>query len=230
MREIALDTETTGLDPNDGHRVVEIGCVELINHVATGRTYHQYLNPERDMPEQAFAVHGLSEEFLSGHPLFADVADAFLEFIGDSPLVIHNAAFDMGFLNAELKLVGRAALDDERAIDTVNLARRKFPGARANLDALCQRFNIDISHRDLHGALKDAQLLAEVYLELAGGRQHGLELVDDKVAVSEGPVADRTFREPRAHAPSADEEARHAAFMEKLSDPIWKRGSPAAGE
>jgi len=230
MREIALDTETTGLDPNDGHRVVEIGCVELINHVATGRTYHQYINPERDMPEQAFEVHGLSEEFLSGHPVFADVGEGFLEFVSDSPLVIHNAAFDMGFLNAELKLAGFEALDNERAIDTVGLARRKFPGARASLDALCQRFNIDISHRELHGALKDAQLLAEVYLELAGGRQPGLELAADQVAAVAGPAAERTYREPRPHAPSADEEAHHAAFLEKISDPIWTRGDPSAGE
>ena len=223
MREIALDTETTGLDPNDGHRVVEIGCVELVNHVATGNTYHQYVNPERDMPEQAFEVHGLSEAFLSGHPVFADIARDFLAFVGDAPLVIHNAAFDMGFLNAELSRAGLEAMEDARAIDTVTLARGRFPGARASLDALCQRFDIDISHRDLHGALKDARLLAEVYLELTGGRQPGLELTSDRAAVAAEGVAERAYREPRPHAPSADELARHAAFLEKLADPVWGR-------
>ncbi len=223
MREIALDTETTGLDPNDGHRVVEIGCVELINHVATGKTYHQYINPERDMPEQAFAVHGLSEEFLSRHPVFAEVAGDFVAFVGDSPLVIHNAAFDMGFINAELARAGLEALAMERAIDTVGMARRKFPGARASLDALCQRFDIDISHRELHGALKDAQLLAEVYLELAGGRQPGLELAADQIAAAADPALERAYREPRPHAARDEEKARHAAFLEKIKDPVWVR-------
>jgi len=226
MREIALDTETTGLDPKTGHRVVEIGCVELINHVATGESYHQYINPEREMPEEAYRVHGLDNQFLDTQPVFADIADDFLAFVSDSPLVIHNAAFDMGFINAELVALGRDPLPDSQAIDTVTMARRKFPGARASLDALCQRFDIDIGHRELHGALKDALLLADVYLELIGGRQPGLELAGQKAAnASEKTTvaASGEVREARPHAPSADEEARHATFLEKLSDPIWYR-------
>lgn len=220
MREIVLDTETTGLDPKRGHRIVEIGCVELVNHMATGNTYHQYINPERDMPVEAFNVHGLSEEFLRGHPVFGDVADAFLDFIGDAPLVIHNAAFDMGFLNAELEGAKRPTIPMERAVDTVQMARRKFPGAQANLDALCKRFGIDNSNRDLHGALLDSQLLADVYLELIGGRQPGLELAAETVTKTsaDGP---RETRPPRPHAPSAEEKAAHAAFLEKISDPVW---------
>ncbi|MEK9725249.1 MAG: DNA polymerase III subunit epsilon, partial [Rhodospirillaceae bacterium] len=176
MREIVLDTETTGLDPKSGHRIVEIGCIEIVNQVPTGETFHQYVNPERDMPDGAFQVHGLSEEFLSDKPVFAKIAADFLAFVGDSNLVIHNAAFDMGFINAELEATGREPLAMERAIDTVSMARRKFPGAPASLDALCKRFQIDNSNRQLHGALLDAGLLAEVYLELIGGRQRGLGL------------------------------------------------------
>lgn len=227
MREIALDTETTGLDPKTGHRIVEIGCVEMINHVATGESFHQYINPEREMPEEAYRVHGLDNAFLDTQPVFADIADAFVAFVGDSPLIIHNAAFDMGFINAELTALGRDPLPDSQAIDTVTMARRKFPGARASLDALCQRFGIDIGHRELHGALKDALLLADVYLELIGGRQPGLELAGQKAeraATATASVETSTeVREARAHAASPDEEARHAAFMEKLSDPIWTR-------
>lgn len=219
MREIVLDTETTGLDPKRGHRIVEIGCVELVNHVATGRTYHQYINPERDMPAEAEAVHGLSETFLRDFPVFAAVADAFLEFIGDATLVIHNASFDMGFINAELGHLKRSAIPMDRAVDTVQMARRKFPGAQANLDALCKRFGIDNSGRDLHGALLDARLLADVYLELIGGRQPGLELAaETNAAVVQ---ADRTHREARAHAPLPEEEQAHAAFLEKISEPLW---------
>lgn len=224
MREIALDTETTGLNPKAGHRVVEIGCVEMINHVATGEHFHVYINPERDMPEEAFNVHGLSEEFLKTHPVFAKIADEFIEFIGDSPLVIHNAAFDMGFLNWELENLGRATLDMARAVDTVQIARKKFPGAQANLDALCKRFGIDNSNRQLHGALLDAELLADVYLELMGGRQTGLGLgeVETVTDSDEIHVEKRQLREPRVFAPTADELARHAAFIDQLTDPIWK--------
>ena len=194
MREIVLDTETTGLDPSTGHRVVEIGCIELINHIPTGATYHQYVNPERAMPDEAFAVHGLSEAFLSQHPVFADVAAAFLDFVGDARLVIHNASFDMKFLNAELERLDHPSLPMSRAIDTVQLARQRFPGAQASLDALCRRFEIDNSARDKHGALLDADLLSLVYLELIGGRQPGLELATE---IARRPVA-RPNREPPA--------------------------------
>jgi len=221
MREIVLDTETTGLDPLSGHRVVEIGCVELVNHVATGNTFHQYVNPERDMPAEAFAVHGLSNDFLAGHPVFADIADAFLDFVGEAPLIIHNASFDMGFLNAELARLKRAAIPMERAVDTVAMARRRFPGAGASLDALCKRFQIDIAHRDLHGALKDARLLADVYLELIGGRQPDLALGRQESAVA--AAAERVARPPRPHTPTPAEEAAHRAFIEKLTDPVWAR-------
>ena len=223
MREIVLDTETTGLDPKSGHRIVEIGCIELINHVATDNTFWHYTNPERDMPEEAFAVHGLSAEFLSDKPLFADIADAFLEFIGDDPLIIHNADFDMGFLNAELTAIGKPALDMSRAIDTVRMARRKFPGSPANLDALCRRFQIDNTSRELHGALLDSQLLAGVYLELIGGRQQDLALAGEKklqqTAASSGA---RQLRPPRPHTASAQEIADHKAFTGRLSEPIWQ--------
>lgn len=227
MREIALDTETTGLNPRAGHRVVEIGCVEMINHVASGEVFHVYVNPERDMPEEAFAVHGLSEEFLRDHSVFADVADDFLAFVGDDPLVIHNAAFDMGFLNAELERAARPILPKDRAIDTVQMARQKFPGAQANLDALCKRFGIDNSSRELHGALLDARLLADVYLELMGGRQtgFGLDAAEDTGGTADAEVIaleTRQKREPRAFQPSAEELARHEAFVDGLTDPIWK--------
>lgn len=225
MREIVLDTETTGLDPAAGHRIVEIAGVELLNHVATGRTYQVYIDPQRDMPEEAFRVHGLSREFLSQHRTFDQVAEEFLQFIGDAGLVIHNAEFDLKFLNHELGQFGRPALTNA-ATDTVQIARKRFPGAQASLDALCKRFAIDNSARDLHGALLDCQLLAEVYLELRGGRQPGLELASERSAASQqtqAPVArrERTYREPRPHAASEEERARHAAMLEKLSQPIW---------
>ena len=226
MREIVLDTETTGLDPLKGHRVVEIGCVELHNHIPTGKTYHVYLNPERDMPPEAEKVHGLSSEFLEKQPVFAEVVDAFLEFIGDAPLVIHNAGFDMNFLNAELRRTGFPPLPMTRAIDTVLMARKMFPGAPASLDALCKRFEIDLSTRSLHGALLDSQLLAGVYLELNGGLQPDLELKDDAATQAEvdaGGVS-RTFRTPRAFPASDDEIAAHETFLGSLKDPIWKRG------
>ena len=230
MREIVLDTETTGLDPKSGHRIVEIGCVELINHVPTGAVYHQYVNPERDMPAEAERVHGLSETFLKDHPVFAKVSDTFVEFIGDATLVIHNAAFDMGFINAELDRLDIEAIPMHRAVDTVTMARKKFPGAQASLDALCRRFGIDLSGREFHGALLDAQLLADVYLELLGGRQHGMDLAAETEMANthvgtepSGGAATMGRRAPRPHTISGDEEARHATFLEKLKDPIWLR-------
>jgi DNA polymerase-3 subunit epsilon len=174
MREIVLDTETTGLDPASGDRIVEIGCLELVNRLPTGQTYHVYINPERDMPREAEAVHGLSAKFLSDKPLFAEIADEFAAFVKDAVLIIHNASFDMKFLNAELAKLGRDDLRDNQIIDTLAMARKKFPGAPASLDALCRRFGVDNSNRDLHGALIDSELLAGVYLELSGGRQPGL--------------------------------------------------------
>lgn len=222
MREIVLDTETTGLSPRDGDRIVEIGCIELVNHVATGETYHQYVNPERPMPEEAFAIHGLSDDFLSGQPAMADVMDGFLEFIGDAALVIHNAEFDMRFINAELDRLGRDELPMSRAVDTVRMAREKFPGAPASLDALCRRFDIDNSSRSLHGALLDAELLAEVYLELIGGRQPDLELKADR-AKSDARAGSAERREPRPHDAGEEELAAHRAFLEKIEDPVWRR-------
>ena len=220
MREVVLDTETTGLDPGSGHRIVEIGCIELVNHIATGRHYHQYINPERDMPEQASQVHGLTTDFLSDKPVFADIVGAFDEFIGSSQLIIHNAAFDMGFINAERETLGLDPLPADRAIDTVSMARQKFPGAQANLDALCRRFQIDNSDRTLHGGLKDARLLADVYLELIGGRQQGMELSPEEGQAVEAVGKNR--RPPRPHAAGEKEAAHHAQFLEKLNSPIWK--------
>ncbi|MCA8906418.1 MAG: DNA polymerase III subunit epsilon [Rhodospirillaceae bacterium] len=223
MREIALDTETTGLDPEHGHRIVEIGCVELVNHVPTGRVFHQYLNPERDMPEEAAAVHGLTAERLAGEPRFVEVVEAFLDFVAEAPLVIHNAAFDMRFLNAELRRVGRPPIAGDRAVDTLAIARRKFPGAGASLDALCRRYGVDTSERTLHGALLDAQLLAEVYLELLGGRQPDLALAgEDASGDTTAATVRRTARPPRPHAASPEELAAHAAFLAKLTDPLWE--------
>jgi len=219
LREVVLDTETTGLSPKSGDRIVEIGCVELVNHLPTGECFHAYINPERDMPEQARAVHGLSEEFLSDKPLFADVSKAFDDFIGSSPLIIHNAEFDLGFLNAERDRLDFEPIPMDRAIDTVQMARRKFPGSQASLDALCRRFQIDISDRDIHGALKDAKLLAEVYLELIGGRQQGMELAAETTIAA--TALEKNSRPPRPHAPSPAEEAVHAKFLEKLNQPIW---------
>ncbi|MBO6826256.1 MAG: DNA polymerase III subunit epsilon [Sneathiella sp.] len=223
MREIALDTETTGFDPASGDRIVEIGCVEMENFVATGRVYHRYINPERDMPEEAFKVHGLSEEFLKEHNVMAKEIDSFLEFIGNSKLVIHNAEFDMKFINAELIRHKRLPLKMEQAIDTVAMARRRFPGAQANLDALCRRFGIDNSARTKHGALLDAELLAEVYLELRGGRQTGFSLNADEGEDGGPKLAKSVARPPRPHTASDEEIAAHAAFLEKVKDPIWSR-------
>lgn len=225
MREIVLDTETTGFDPYAGHRIVEIGCVELVNRMATGNVYHQYINPERDMPEEAFKVHGLSEDFLSGHPLFKDVAQDFLKFIGDAALVIHNASFDMKFLNAELEWLGIPHIPMDRAVDTLAIARKKFPGSQVSLDALCRRFEIDNSSRDFHGALLDSELLAEVYLELTGGRQPGLELAgDDNGGYSDMTAWSRKpVKEARPHQVPEDELALHEEFLKQITDPIWNR-------
>lgn len=225
-REIVLDTETTGLDPLAGHRIIEIGALELINHVATGNNFHVYINPERDIEAEAFAVHGLSAEFLAEHAPFEAVVDDFLAFIGDARLIIHNARFDIGFINAELARLKRPPVPMTRAIDTVQMARRKFPGAQASLDALCRRFEIDNSHRDLHGALVDADLLASVYLELIGGRQPGLNLAADIANRPKGGFEiRRKHRQPRAHAVSYDERRAHADFIGGLKNPIWTQSS-----
>jgi len=225
MREVVFDTETTGLEPSAGHRLVEIGCVELLNHVATGESFQTYINPERDMPAEAEAIHGLSAEFLSDKPLFAEISDDFVAFIGSSPVIAHNASFDMAFVNAELAAAGKPVLKSERAIDTVQLARRKFPGAQVSLDALCRRFNIDLSARVKHGALLDAELLAEVYLELIGGREPGLGLsslsADRNASTVAKTYLERPVRAPRAHQPSAEELKRHALFLEKIPDNLW---------
>ncbi len=226
MREIILDTETTGLDPESGHRIVEIACLELVNHLPTGRHFQRYLNPGRDMPKEAEAVHGLTAAFLADKPRFTEIAQDMLEFIGEAALVIHNAEFDMKFLNAELARLALPPLG-HRVVDTLGLARRKFPGAQASLDALCRRFAIDNSARTKHGALLDAELLAEVYLELVGGRQAGLDLAGleavaaaaDAAAAPGGAI--RVARPPRLHAPTAEEAAAHAALLAKLKDPIW---------
>ena len=223
MREVVLDTETTGLDPEQGHRVVEIACLELVNRVPSGRTFQTYVNPERDMPEEAFRIHGLSQDFLSGHPVFAAVAEDFLGFIADAPLVIHNAEFDLKFLNAELRRMERPALSSGGVINTLALARRRFPGAQANLDALCRRFNIDNSARSLHGALLDCELLAEVYLELSGGRQPGFDLAQAEAQRAMAGPQQRVARPARPHAPSDEERTAHEAMLAKLSDPIWRQ-------
>ena len=225
MREIVLDTETTGFDPETGDRIVEIGAVELMGHVATGETYHQYINPERAMPDDAFQVHGLGDEFLRDKPKFAQVGQAFLDFIGDAKLVIHNAAFDIKFLNAELKWMGLPQIPWEQAIDTLAIARKRFPGSPASLDALCRRFNIDNASRTLHGALLDSEILAEVYLELIGGKQPDFALSTRPESKS-GKISETWVPKPRP-APMASriseaEAAAHAAFIEKLGDDsIW---------
>ncbi len=231
MREIILDTETTGLDPKSGHRLVEIGCVEIMNLMPTGREFHTYINPERDVPESAFAVHGLSAEFLAKHPRFADVADAFIEFIAEDALVIHNAAFDMGFLNTELERLQKPLLPMQRVIDTIPLARAKFPGARVNLDALCQRFAINNSHRDKHGALLDAHLLAQVYLELKGGRQPDFTLGSDmdKAPLVQESLEDKsTFLPILAHTLSDAATDEHKRYIDSLPAALWKKYYDAA--
>lgn len=229
MREIALDTETTGFDPYQGHRVVEIGCVEMMARVRTGRTFQVYLNPERDMPVEAFNVHGISADFLQDKPRFADVASDFIAFIGEAPLVIHNAQFDMRFLNAELEWAGLELLSMDRTIDTVGIARKKFPGSPAKLDALCKRFNIDLSARTKHGALLDAELLADVYLELMGGRQEAMKLEAALAAsAAEGGAAEQAIIPPRAFPPSDEELSAHMAFLQKIKNALWLKQEEGA--
>ncbi|WGV15182.1 DNA polymerase III subunit epsilon [Fuscovulum ytuae] len=232
MREIVMDTETTGLEPGEGHRIVEIGAVELFNHLPTGRTYHQYINPQRSMPKEAFDVHGLGDDFLRDKPVFKAIAPAFLDFIGDATLVIHNASFDMKFINAELQAAGLNPLPMSRALDTVAVARRKFPGAPASLDALCRRFGVDNSAREKHGALLDSEILAEVYLELIGGRQPDFVLAagnETSTPTAKVSTAAETWRPRPRPAPLASrlhpsEANAHEAFVEKLGDnAIWKR-------
>lgn len=230
MREIVFDTETTGLSFAGGDRLVEIGCVELINRVPTGRHYHAYLNPQRSMPVEAFNVHGLSDTFLADKPLFGDVVEELIDFLGDCPLVAHNATFDFGFLNGELGACGRPKVDMARMVDTLTLARTRHPGAKHSLDALCSRYGIDLSARQLHGALLDAQLLAQVYVELTGGRQITLGLAVDTPVMRETPAQAPTrvhVRPARHFAASAAELARHAAFVKGLDEPLW--GVAAAG-
>lgn len=218
MREIVLDTETTGLDPTAGHRIIEIACVELLHHVPTGRNFHRYVNPGRDIPDDAHAVHGLTEEFLAAHPPFEAIVDEFLAFIGSDQLVIHNAEFDLAFLNAELDRVGRPTLTPTH-VDTLVMARQRYPGAPASLDALCRRFEIDNSERMSHGARIDCGLLAAVYLELIGGRQPGLDFTAPEAGVL---TAIRIARPPRPHSPSVEELAAHEAMLALLTSPIWR--------
>ncbi|MGF1563362.1 MAG: DNA polymerase III subunit epsilon [Geminicoccaceae bacterium] len=232
-REIVFDTETTGFEPSQGHRIVEIGALELINHVPTGRVFHEYNNPARDMPEEAYAVHGLGEDFLSSKPVFAAIADSFVHFIeytGDgrpdpAMLIAHNAAFDMRFVNHELGQLGHAPIDPTRVIDSLEIARNRYPGAPNSLDALCRRFDVDRSARIKHGALLDSELLAEVYLHLIGGRQPDLGLAQRHASGDLGDTVtvERPFRAPRPHAASDEERAAHSAFLQKLSGPLWQR-------
>lgn len=230
MREIVLDTETTGFEPEQGDRIVEIGAVELFNHMPTGRTYHQYINPERAMPDEAFQVHGLGDDFLRDKPVFAQIADDFVSFIKGAKLIIHNAAFDMKFINAELAWLKKPAIPFDLAIDTLLIARKKFPGSPASLDALCRRFNIDNSARTLHGALLDSEILAEVYLELIGGRQPNLVLASGDSATDTAAelTSWRPSQRPEPLAPrlSEQEAAAHRAFVDAMGEePIWKRFS-----
>ena len=226
MREIIFDTETTGLSPAGGDRMVEIGCVEMVNQVETGRTYHAYFDPGRPMPSEAEAVHGLSDSFLSDKPDFAETVHELLEFIGDAPLIAHNATFDFGFLNHELQRCAKDPICLSRMICTLVLARSRHPGAKHSLDALCTRFGVDRSHRVKHGALLDAQLLAQVYVELTGGRQIGLTLVGDAVEPSSGSASaapERPFRAARPHFASTLERERHQRFVAALVNPLWER-------
>lgn len=235
MREIVFDTETTGLSAPNGDRLVEIGCVELINRVETGRVFHAYFNPERSMPSEAQAVHGLSDAFLADKPLFADKVEELLEFLDSSPLVAHNAQFDFSFLNHELGLCGRPIVLGDRMVDTLAIARTRHPGAKHSLDALCTRYGIDRGHRVLHGALLDAQLLAQLYVELTGGRQIGLMLAAQEDQAREGAVleirslapANRIARPARPHTASEEELQRHAEFVARLTDPLWAQGGAA---
>ena len=235
MREIVFDTETTGLSPAGGDRMVEIGCIEMIGRVETGRHFHCYFNPERPMPGEAEAVHGLSDIFLSDKPRFAERVEELLDFIGDAPLVAHNASFDFGFLNYELEYCGRPQICMSRMVDTLLLARSRHPGAKHSLDALCTRYGVDRSQRVKHGALLDAQLLAQVYIELTGGRQIGLGLIAETAdAVTLAPTSqlavDRPVREARPHSASPAEQARHRSFLSKIVNPLWDRFAAPTSE
>lgn len=225
MREITFDTETTGMDPNTGHRIVEIGCIELVDKIRTGNFFHAYINPEREVPKAATAIHGLSDEFLADKPVFAKVAKEFLEFIGSDRLVIHNAAFDMKFINYELERAGQKHIEYHRTVDTLVMARKKFPGAKASLDALCTRYGIDLSRRDKHGALLDAELLADVYLELLGGAQGMMKLEStesEQTAVAFDTKRKRPLRERRNFPVSEEELAAHAEFLKKIKNAMWQ--------
>lgn len=234
MREVVFDTETTGIQVSEGHRMVEIGCIELVNRVETGRVFHAYFNPERPMPPEAQAVHGLGDTFLAGQRLFRDLCEELLDFLEDSPLVAHNAAFDFAFLNFELGEAGRLHIPRSRMVDTLALSRAKFPGAKHSLDAMCSRFGVDRSHRVKHGALLDAQLLSQCYVELTGGRQIGLSLHEAPTAAAaaaQNVIATeitRPIRPARPHAATPEELARHARFVAQLTDPVWLAGTSAA--
>jgi DNA polymerase-3 subunit epsilon len=221
MREITFDTETTGIDPNSGHRIIEIGCVELIDKVRTGNFFHAYINPERDVPKSSTDVHGLTAGFLSDKPVFAKIANQFLDFVKDDKLVIHNAAFDLKFINHELDRSKLPLVNANRAIDTLKMARDKFPGAKASLDALCNRFGIDLSKREKHGALLDAELLVDVYLELLGGAQGAMQLDDDAVYYDERNVRKRKFLQKREFVVSDKELSQHAEFVGKIKETLW---------
>lgn len=231
MREIIFDTETTGFDAQNGDRMVEIGCIEMVDRIETGKTFHCYYSPERSMPKAAEDVHGLTDVFLSDKKLFADGADELLEFLGDAKLVAHNAQFDFGFLNAELQRCGREIVSQFRMIDTLAIAKSKHPGAKLSLDALCSRYGIDRSHRVKHGALLDAELLTQLYIELTGGRQIGLGLADEAKASDSSssvqhrsqPVVRKQFMEPREHKASPEELANHKAFVNGIKDPLWAK-------
>lgn len=229
MREIVLDTETTGLDPGDGHRIIEIGCVELINYIPTGRVYHTYVNPERDVPLEASAISGIKTDFLKPFPVFANIVDDFLSFLGEDKLVIHNAAFDLKFLNAEFERLNRPPFLPHRATDTLKIARTKFPGSPASLDALCRRFQIDLTSRTKHGALVDSELLAKVYLELIGGRQTTFSFdgkrITDKTAEKVGHLNTnvRPFRAPRTHEAALEELAAHQELIATIKGSLWKK-------
>ncbi len=232
-RQIVLDTETTGFDAEGADRIIEIGAVEIVNFLPTGKAYHQYINPERAIPDEAFRVHGINDERVKNEPVFAQIVEDFLNFVGDSELVIHNAEFDMRFINAELKRIGMPALPMKRAVDTLLIAREKFPGSPANLDALCRRFNVDNSNRTFHGALLDAELLAEVYLGLIGGRQHGLSLDEEKKktaasAQNQGEPIERTKREPRHFPLSEEDKEKHAAFISQFKNAAWIKKESAS--
>lgn len=225
MREIVLDTETTGFDPAKGDKLVEIGCVELMNHLPTGKNLHLYINPERPIPAEATAIHGITDDFVKDKPTFGEVVGEFMDYIGDAKLVIHNAEFDVKFLNAELRTFGFPSLDPRRVFDTLKMAREKFPGSPASLDALCRRFGIDNSSRTYHGALLDSQLLAEVYLEMLGGRQQGLGIIGDALPAQQTQAVrqgERTYREPRVFEISEEEKSAHEALLDALKNPLWR--------